>query len=393
MGRGVEGEGDVRAALAARLAERRSSVERGIFARVRAVPGPPGQEDAEYVDGLRNAVSASVGYALAGLEGGAEAMPPVPAALVAQARAAARAGVPLDVALRRCFAGCILFGDFLLEAIGEAGAQPGDRLGEVVQSQVALFEPLAVAVVNEHSHERRERRRSPEQRRVGQVRQLLSGEPIDTEELSYDFDEWHIGAIARGDGAASALRGLAREADRQLLLVRPDRESAWAWFGGRRRIPSAELGGRAPWPWPAGVQVALGEPARGIEGWRLTHQQASAALRIAQPGTHGVVQYADVSLLASISQDQVLARSLRQLYLVPLADGRDGGAALRKTLRAYFSAGRNISSAASALGLSRQTVRSRLQAIEEKLGRTLDSCAPEIEVALRLESIGGASGA
>lgn len=69
----------------------------------------------------------------------------------------------------------------------------------------------------------------------------------------------------------------------------------------------------------------------------------------------------------------------------PLADGRDGGLELRKTLRAYFTTGRNITSAASALGVSRQTVGNRLRVIEEKLGRTIESCAPEIEVALRLD--------
>jgi len=58
---------------------------------------------------------------------------------------------------------------------------------------------------------------------------------------------------------------------------------------------------------------------------------------------------------------------------------------LRKTLRAYFTTGRNITSAASALGVSRQTVGNRLRVIEEKLGRTIESCAPEIEVALRLD--------
>lgn len=105
----------------------------------------------------------------------------------------------------------------------------------------------------------------------------------------------------------------------------------------------------------------------------------------ARPG--GTVRYADVGLLASVAQDPLLSSSLRDMYLAPLSEARDGGVRLRGTLRSYFEAGRNITSAASALGVSRQTVASRLRAVEEMLGRTLESCGPELEVALRLESV------
>ena len=54
-------------------------------------------------------------------------------------------------------------------------------------------------------------------------------------------------------------------------------------------------------------------------------------------------------------------------------------------MSAYLAAGRNISSAASALKVDRQTVRTRLRTIEEKIGRSLDECGAEMEIALRLE--------
>jgi DNA-binding PucR family transcriptional regulator len=81
-------------------------------------------------------------------------------------------------------------------------------------------------------------------------------------------------------------------------------------------------------------------------------------------------------------------RSLRQLYLEPLAGERDGGEVLRETLRAYFEAERNVSSAAAALGVKRHTVTNRLRAAEEKLGRSLNVCAGELDVALHLEDLG-----
>jgi DNA-binding PucR family transcriptional regulator len=72
------------------------------------------------------------------------------------------------------------------------------------------------------------------------------------------------------------------------------------------------------------------------------------------------------------------------LFLAPLAEERDGGAVARQTLRAYFEAERNASSAAALLEVSRQTVGSRLRAIEERIGRPLSACANELEATMRL---------
>jgi DNA-binding PucR family transcriptional regulator len=94
------------------------------------------------------------------------------------------------------------------------------------------------------------------------------------------------------------------------------------------------------------------------------------------------VRYADVAMLAATLQNDVLATSLRELYLVPLERERDGGKTLRQTLRAYFVANRNISSAAVALGVTRRTVANRLHVIEARLDRSLHSDAAQIEAAL-----------
>jgi hypothetical protein len=379
--------GEVRAILFAALNARRAELEQAILARARAISDSAGIDDDEYAGALRRAVSAGVGFGLAGVEEEEGQTRPIPTALFAQARQAARSGITPDIALRQYFAGYTLLGDFIMQAAEDSGPVRGPALGRVLHTQAVLFERLVIAVMGEYTRERGQRR-PPEQRPIEHVRKLLAGEPVELDELAYELDDWHVGAVARGDDGAPALRQIAQAADRRLLLVRPDSETVWAWFGGRHKIEIEETARRISADGTGSALVALGEPARAIEGWRLTHQQATAALRIVRPGAVGVVRYADVGLLASISQDQVLASSLRQLYLVPLAGGRDGGARLRKTLQAYFTAGRNVSSAASALGVSRQTVGNRLRIIEEKLGRTLESCAPEIEVALRLEVSG-----
>jgi DNA-binding PucR family transcriptional regulator len=99
------------------------------------------------------------------------------------------------------------------------------------------------------------------------------------------------------------------------------------------------------------------------------------------------VRYADVALLAAGLRDDLLADALHGIYLTPLDEEQDGGEVLRRTLRAYFAAGRNITSAASALGVTRQTVSGRLRTFESRVGRLLDDCALDADLAIRLHDI------
>lgn len=226
-----------------------------------------------------------------------------------------------------------------------------------------------------------------EQRRTERVRLLLQGEPLDASELAYELDAHHVGLAASGRNAGARLRSVLDRFDRRLLLVRPDDRIWWGWLGGRHRFCPDELQqlGRAS---PAGIVLAFGEPAEGLSGWRLTHRQAAAALTVARRGTPATVHYADVALLAAALQDELLRASLRRLYLEPLDIRRDRGPTLRATLRAYLAAGRNVSSAAAALGTRRQTVAQRLREIEGRLDRPLDACLNELELALRLDELG-----
>lgn len=100
-----------------------------------------------------------------------------------------------------------------------------------------------------------------------------------------------------------------------------------------------------------------------------------------------MTRYSDVCLLAAGIKDDVLIESLRDLYLAPLERGPAGGRALRATLRAYFAARSNASSAAAALAVTRQTVTKRLRRVEEELGIPLESCARELELALELDDL------
>jgi hypothetical protein len=89
----------------------------------------------------------------------------------------------------------------------------------------------------------------------------------------------------------------------------------------------------------------------------------------------------------SALRDEVLARSLKEIFLSPLESQRDGGAASLQTLREYLASVCNAPKAAARLGVTRHTVENRINTAQQHLGRELDSCLVELEVALRLEEL------
>jgi DNA-binding PucR family transcriptional regulator len=375
-----------RAAVHARLEARRDEIERAALTRVHSIADPKETENPEYVEGLRAAVCAAIDYGLTGIGGGVGGQPRVPLVLLEQARLAARNGVSLETVLRRYVAGYTLLGDFLIEET-KAEPLPSKALQQVMRDQATIFDRLVAAVTLEYKRESERRSVSVEGRRVERIRRLLAGDILDISELAYDFEAWHLGMLAAGVRADDALRKLSQVLGLRLLLVPADDEMVWAWLGGQTRTDPVEVERAIASDWPSGSRLAIGEPAHGIGGWRFTHQQARAALPIGIRTEAVFTRYADVAVLASILQDELLATSLRELYLDPLKRERDSGKALREALRAYFVAGRNVSSAAAALGLNRRTLTKRLRTAEERFGRRLDACAADLAMALRMEEM------
>jgi PucR-like helix-turn-helix protein/diguanylate cyclase with GGDEF domain len=373
--------------LARRLEARRAEIEHAVLTRVQAVSGPAAEVDPEYAEGVRAASAAAVDYGLAVIGRGEERSPPLPPILLSQARMAARSGVGLDTVLRRYFAGHALLGDFLIEEAEKGGLLDGVALQRLLRTQAILFDRLLAAVSEEHRRGGRGRLESLGERRAERVERLLAGELVDASQLPYDLDAHHLAVIGSGLGAEEAIRDLASALDRHILAL-PRREGVlWAWLGGRQAFDLDELRQRLPADPGTQATLAIGEPGLGLVGWRLSHRQARAAHRVALRERAVVVRYSEVALLAAMLQDDLASASLRQLYLDPLEGVRDGGQVLRETLRAYFAARRNVSSTAAALGVNRQTIANRVRTVEQRLGRSIDTCSVEIEVALRLECL------
>lgn len=375
-------------ALIERLEARRGEIEQALLTRIRSVDDPTAIEDPQYAAGLKATVSAAVTYGLAAIRG-SEGLPgPIPAELRAQARRAASSGVRLDTVLRRYIAGHTVLEDFIVQEAEAAGMRRGSAQ-RVMRAEAVLLDGLLDVVAAEYRNELENRACSQHQQRVKCVKALLAGGLVDTSILGYEFEGWHLGVIALGQDADTALRRLAKCLDRRPLLIPDAERTVWGWLGGIRR-PDVEMLERvATTSLPAAVRLSIGEPGRGLPGWRLTHQQAAAALLIAQRSHAPVTRYARVGLLASVLQDDVLTKSLHDLYLTPLAAARDGGDTCYETLRAYFSAERNAAAAAATLGVTRQTVNNRLRVVEELLEQPLGACASELEAALRLKEVEG----
>lgn len=373
--------------LAERLRERRPEIEQATLLRVRAVSALPRGSGPEYAEGLRGAVSAGLDYGLTGIERGEQAAPPIPEALLAQARLAARSGVSLDTVLRRYLAGHTLLDDFLIEEAERAEPLVPAELKRLLRSQAAIVDRLLAAVSSAYVEEAEQRSRGTASRKAERIERLLAGELLDAPELGYDFDGWHLAAIAPGAEGEQRLRRLAESLDCRLLLCPRGEGTCWAWLGSRRRFDPAALLDTASRLTVAGHAVSIGEPGKSLAGWRLTHRQAAAALLVAQRRGGGAVRYGDVALLAAVLQDDLLASSLRRLYLEPLEGERDGGAALRETLRAYFAAQRNVTSAAAALDLDRNTIARRLRRVDRLVGRSVVGPAASMEAALALHEI------
>ena len=287
--------------------------------------------------------------------------------------------------LRRYLAGQAVIADFVVAEAEREGRHITGQLQCLLRAQATVFDRLVAAVTEEHRREVDQvSRTTPREQQAERIRRLLAGEPVDTSGLDYDFDGHHIGLIATAPEAAEIIRDLAIDLDLRLLTVRRDEDTLWAWLGAPHPIDPAAVDRRVLAGGLASGCLAVGEPGEGLCGWRCSHRQAVTAAPIGVRRGERLVRYRAVALLASILQDELLATFLRETYLKPLEGERDRGEHLLNTLRAYFAADHNISSAAVALGVDRRTVTKRLRLIEASTGAPIRSTSTELAIVLRL---------
>ncbi len=372
-----------RVALAARLKRRTAEIEAAILAYIDTLSESTAAIDAAYMAGLRTAVKDIVDYGLMSIELGEDWVEPIPSSALVQARRAARSAVGIETVLRRYAGGERLLAEFIVEELGDLSAQ---ALRQVMKTQRVQLDRVMAAVAAAYTREH-DQQGGINRRIEWRVQQLLAAdEPASVEDLGYDFDVWHLGLVVTGPGSALIVRKLATELDHQLLLVPRGDSAVWAWLGGRLPPAVSEVERALPELQPE-VSVAIGEPRRQLDGWRLTHLEAQAAFEVTQHLPRTLTRVRDVVLLAAVLRDEDLARSLRETYIAPLDQHGGSSAVLRETLRAYFASGCNAVTTAAALDVNRHTVQRRLRKVEDAIGRYLHTCHAELEVALKLEDV------
>jgi len=386
------GSREAHSRLLADLRDQRADIEAAILARVNAIAIPREAEDVRYRSSTPAVVSACVEYCLCLFEAAAaERDVSVPAALAEQARRAARSGIGAEVMIDRLIAGHRQLSRLVEETATRLQIDgQAELIEELGRTQETVLERFAAAVAEEHGVERERIARTREQRRLELVRRLLAGEEVAAEELHYDFGEssWHLAVVATGPDSQGRLGALAARLGLKLLTVWRDDDTLWAWLGATRELPMEnieELLGSEEFQ---SASYAVGAPRRGLEGWRESHELARAIQLVAGRSEDGVTRCPDAILEAALLAHPALARALVDSYLRPLDTLRMGGETARATLRAYLACERSVSSAAHRLGVSRQALEKRLAQIDASLGRRVATCVAELELSLRLETLG-----
>jgi hypothetical protein len=265
---------------------RREIVER-VFVRVQSIGEANGIVDAEYLQGVRRAVETAVAHTIEASAAPEDRPRSVPAAVLAQARLAARSRTPLETVLRRYHAGHAVLGDYVAEEAERQGVDAA-LLRQVLRAQAAETDRVLAAISSTYREEADSARPlSSDRRRALHVRRLLDGELLDPSGLGYELDRWHVGMVAP---AATGSDGFIAHPDAARLVVSGNDDLVWGWLGFRERpdpgleapCPAADPGERR--------RVGVGEPAFGRSGWRLTHEQARAALAVAIRGDAAVIR-------------------------------------------------------------------------------------------------------
>lgn len=392
--RGSAALAQVRIELARRLRSREAELQEAVFAHVRrSTPDSIADGDAQLAAGLRATIAVCVDYGLASIEQGTRWSGTISPVVALQARRDASSGVDLTTALRRCVAGYTLAWSFVLDEVARHDFPDELRFALLLQASETTSSVLACVqaeIADAHCSEIKRSARSREQRGAEIAHRLLAGESlnaVELVELGYDLDGWHLGVIASGAQAGKATRGLVVGLGCEFLPVARGRETVWAWFGGRRRIAFSDVERIVSAGEYSDLSLAVGEPAKGLKGWRQTHRQAEAALLVSRCWPRKLTRYLDVAAEATALQDDAFADSLIEMYLLPLDGMRIGGQAARRTLGALLEKAHNVASAASALNLDRSTVHRHRNEIERRLGCQLHERRVEIELALSIDDL------
>jgi hypothetical protein len=232
----------------------------------------------------------------------------------------------------------------------------------------------------------------------------LENERVASSRLGYELRRSHVALILSGEaehranGRASSLEREAIRAAALLgcgdpLLIPAGSAVLWAWCGTFKPPPPDVLA-QVECHHPAeGVRMALGRPAYGLEGFRVSHLEAGHAARFwalgaAQAG--GTTSYRSIEIVSLLAADLDRARRFVHGQLGALAEQSDAAARMRSTLLGFLAHGCSHVRAAQELHMHQNTVYNRVRRAEELIGGSVTERRVELQTALMLAETLGA---
>lgn len=230
--------------------------------------------------------------------------------------------------------------------------------------------------------------------RLATLTLLLEGAPITRTQaesrLGYRIAGDHTAMVLWDNGAepdkanpsrpareleATAIRlAQANDCARRLIIVANAR-TLWVWLPKRELRFPADLEGE--------VQIAIGRAGNGLEGFRRTHLDATAAQRAISriSSDRRVTRFQDIQLVTLLTGDLGKAEEFVGDVLGPLAYAEP---VIRETVLAYVHEQFNASRTAKRIHSYRNTVLRRLEQADQLLPRPLSDNTINIAAALEI---------
>jgi DNA-binding PucR family transcriptional regulator len=352
------------------------------------VPAYFASEDPRFMDMARESIVANLAAVADGLMSGRDQPAQLPPGAVEEALTAAQQRMPWTLIDRTYRIGHAVLWEQLLGEVESWQLDSSERVDLLRVTSHFIFhyvDHVAGGLAEVHQAERDRQIRGRERRRIAWVREVLADVAGADAAAEYDLGRQHLAAITWGAEPERAITDLGQRLGATVLIVPGQGGTVWGWLGSTA-IAAAwpSLSRRSPLP--ANTFLALGAPASGADGFRLSHRQALEAARVLRLTGAPLGTYDDLSLEALVLRDERAARDFMQRELGPLLEDGKRTRILLETLRAYTESNWNAASTGARLAVHERTVGYRLATIEERLGHPLAARREEIGIALRLQA-------
>lgn len=335
-------------------------------------------------------ISSSLASILQGLADQRDVEDAVPERMLRQARLAAQANVSLHALLRKQRVAHAVMWDAFLEAAQRVVVDDKLRstaLRSISQYHFAWNDHVIVTLISEYEAEHRLyfTARSDRKKRA-MVKAVLGGSTADENALGYPMGGRHLAIIAWGDKPEAVIRSIGTALGGNCLIVSGIDDAYFGWVHRATHSTNSD-DDLASVVVPQNTQVACGQYANDLVGFRSSHVQAGRTYRVARLGTRPLTWYRNVSLEALVLRDLPTAHDFVRYELGPLLDASERSRVLLKTLKTYYELGQNAAATGVRLDINERTVAYRLRTIEELLGSTVWERREELGVAIRIAEI------